>query len=637
MALRALGSRRVVGSLLPIAFFVLPASCSDFDTSRTIPARGTLGTELYGVVCDRVGAQALHEDLTGASYHSICHADPTTGQFGNTVDVTQLPALDPNAVNIDGKPVPLAQQQSDRAYAIARIQALGSRRSDFIAALDATFPDVMIAIKDNSNPDPTKSCGVPASGGEGRLHDQLADLLARFTPLYNDGTFPASTESLSRVMDAFKASPDAQLAYAQFDARQGYRPINLALGAVRPLIAYPSLRDFVNGLVSIISPDSNPYDPNPKLDAHGNRIPVPGPVYPQLVNALQVAHEEFQNLVTDPTPTPLPQSLTVDPAGRVVLPRPRNSIEILQNILTHQDPAFGSGNSHYIVQRDVRGWVATNGLPAPFVDMNGDGLADIDSLGRFVTSDGSTPPTPLLVPGAAVSMRDTFGRPVDGSGNLIYQYIDTAHTFAAQSMVDLTPLLNPDPTQTHETLMDALAGAQVLYGTRDGSPKSTRTYPPDPDAVANWNLTHPNGPAPPAGLANQPVVVNYNAFQTASSPILDLVYALGQMLGDPTIDDTLNLSKSLLDPHATPTSHTSDVARVVGDGLYSKNIADMHPEAKIPATSTLWDEMIDVMIQIRAGHHAEQRRRPIASARRRAHRARRLRFGAARADHSRTT
>ena len=49
--------------------------CADFDTSRQIPKRQSLGHEMYSVICDRTGAQALREDVTGASFHAVCHPD----------------------------------------------------------------------------------------------------------------------------------------------------------------------------------------------------------------------------------------------------------------------------------------------------------------------------------------------------------------------------------------------------------------------------------------------------------------------------------------------------------------------------------------------------------------------------------
>ena len=158
--------RRVLGTLVPFALGTLGAACTNFDTSRTIPPRGTLGAELYGVVCDRAGGQSLHEDLTGASYAGICHP-AADGTYASTVDQTQLPAMVDGQPDLDGNPVPLAKQQSDRAYGVARLQTLALHRTDVITALDFTMPDIQIAIKDVGNTDPTKSCDPPASGGEG--------------------------------------------------------------------------------------------------------------------------------------------------------------------------------------------------------------------------------------------------------------------------------------------------------------------------------------------------------------------------------------------------------------------------------------------------------------------------------------
>src|SRR5579871_2200426 len=83
------------------------AGCTDFDTTRTTPPRGTLGQELYIALCDRVSAQALPEDIAGASWHAVCHPD-ASGAFASTVDQGELPPLDPNAVDVAGRPVPLA-------------------------------------------------------------------------------------------------------------------------------------------------------------------------------------------------------------------------------------------------------------------------------------------------------------------------------------------------------------------------------------------------------------------------------------------------------------------------------------------------------------------------------------------------
>jgi hypothetical protein len=564
--------RRVLGTLVPFALGTLGAACTNFDTSRTIPPRGTLGAELYGVVCDRAGGQSLHEDLTGASYAGICHP-AADGTYANTVDQTQLPAMVDGQPDLDGNPVPLAKQQSDRAYGVARMETLAKHRTDLIAALDFTMPDIQIAIKDVGNADPTKSCDPPASGGEGRLHDELSNLLGRFQDLYNDGTIPQSTESIARVMTAFKAATDAQDAWTHFDARAGYRPINIALGAARPTIAYGNLRDFSNATLALLSADSQPYQLNPQVDANGNRVLVPGAAYAQLSQLMTVAHAEMLNATAD-APLPILTQATDPTTGAAVLNRPRGDLEFLQTLLYAQDPAFGGGTSFYIAQRDPRGYVVVplvgGKVPSPFVDADGDLLPDVDpTTGLFTTGSGQPAPSPFFAVGATdAPSRDASSRALTApGGTLMYGFLDTSHVYTASLMHNLEPLVDPNPADKHETLMDSMAGAFVLFGTRDGSPKTTKTYA-DGEKVT------------------------YNSFETASSPVIDLLYAMGQVLADPTTDATLSFASTLV------SQNPNAVARLVGDGLYSKGLADKDTTAKIPATSTLWDDMIDVAIQI---------------------------------------
>ena len=111
------------GSLAALLAAAALGCSSDFDTDRVTPPRGTLGQELFIALCDRVAAQALPEDVTGASWHAVCHPD-ASGNFATTVDQTRLPPLDPNAVDVDGNPVPLALQQRS-----ARTASRASRRS----------------------------------------------------------------------------------------------------------------------------------------------------------------------------------------------------------------------------------------------------------------------------------------------------------------------------------------------------------------------------------------------------------------------------------------------------------------------------------------------------------------------------
>ncbi len=222
------------------------------------------------------------------------------------------------------------------------------------------------------------------------------------TKLYDDGTLPQATEALGRLMTAFGASAEGQTALARTStrARATGRRIS-SLGAIRPAVAYPALRDLANTAIRILSADSDPYDPAPKYDASGNRILVPGSAYPQWSALLAASHEELRTATADPVVGPL--TVTSDLAGRPVPSRPRGDLEMISSVMFAQDPTFGlsSASPNYIVQRDPRGYasvaLANGALPAPFVDKDKDGLADVDGSGHFVTSDGSTPPDPFLV------------------------------------------------------------------------------------------------------------------------------------------------------------------------------------------------------------------------------------------------
>ena len=607
--------------------FALAAACApQFDTTRSPPPRGTIGQELFGLVCDRVGAQALPEDLTGASFHALCHPD-LTGAYASMVDQSVLPPATANALDVNGNPVSIAVQTANRTHAINRIQALANDRANLIASLDTTFPAISLQVKDLGNPDPTQSCQpATADGGGDTMSDQLTGLLARFQPLYKDGTIPQATESLARVFNAIKGSQPAQDSFAVFEARQGYRPIELTLGAARPVIAYGGLRDLSNAALALLSADSQPYNAS-KVDAEGNRIPIPGPANPQFAQLIATAHNEL--LYSTPDPTPASLSATTDPAiGRTILSRPWTDLEVLEKLFYSNDPAYGLGGSPgYIALRDPRGFaqvaLVNGAIPPPFTDSNGDGLADVDANGAFITTDGQPAPSPFFAVGATYGTRDNCGRalrsgtiaapsddagapsdaaaPSDSSapvgdsgatppppatntcgvvpsGALLYDYLDTSTVFATSLLRNLKPLANPDETQKHNTLMYALAGSEVLFGQRDGTAASSKCYAPDP--------TNPSSCTDPSSL------LNYNSYETDTSALLDLVYALGQMAGDRTMDNTLAYVQQLF------TTDLTDVARLAGDGLAMKAQANLHPEAKIPATSTFWDEMLDVTVQI---------------------------------------
>jgi hypothetical protein len=517
---------------------------------------------LFIALCDRVAAQALPEDVTGASWHAVCHPD-STGAFATSVDTSRLVPLDSSALDTKGTPVPLAKQETERAYRVARIEALARDRTELIAAFDGAFPDVPIPLKNLASPDPAASCDV---GETGQLPPELAQVLGRMVSVENDGTMPFFTEALARMMSGVESGTAVDDALARLDARQGYRPLSVDLGAARPILAYPQLVALVRSVVALVA----------------DRKPIAGKAAAQMQQLLAVGREGLRTAA--PAAPLAPLAATADPKvpGRSWLSRPRSTLEILQRVLLDGDPSFDVGLSPppYVVARDRRGYAAVplvgGAVPPPFVDQDGDDLPDIDPLGRFVGAGGQPIASPFFSPDAADGVRDSAGRAVGTATPFLYQYVDVGQTFLAKFEDDLRPLLDPDPAHGREAVMGLAAGAYVLFGDRDASATATRAYPPDPES--------PN--------PSTPVVLPYRALHPDTSPLVDLVYALGVMMADPVIDDVLQLARTLM------TEHPVEMARLAGLALKIKAIADAHPEAHIPAGSTIWDELLDDLATI---------------------------------------
>jgi hypothetical protein len=572
------GQAAVVGALAMAA----PFACTpQFDATRNPEVGETVGQQLYGVICDRVGAQALTDDLTGASYTNVCHPS-VAGTYSDAVDQTQLPTPQ-QTTTASGAIVTLAEAQATRNHAVARVNALAADRTKLITAFNATLPVTKIPVKNTTSTSPAQTCDM--TGATDTLTHELADMLGRFTPLYDDGTIPTSTEGLARVMDALQANQAAQTSFARFDAREGYRPLSISLGAVAPVLAWSGLRDFSNATVSLLASNANPFA----------ATPTPGAAYPEMTTLLEAAYQELRTATGDGNVAPLVLGAT-DTVGRSVLSRPRTDLEFMQQIFYAESPSFGGGASRYITRRDSRGYAYVlpvgGQIPAPFVDMNHDGLADVDGLGLFVTTSGKPAPSPFLSPdGTPALARDSYGRALSGmAGGLVYDSIDTSHTYAASMMNDMEGLVIADPSKNHETLMNALAGMYVMAGVRGSSTSATKQYSPDPTAKAIWSLTHTG--TPPASLDTTPVSLAYAGFLAQKSPMLDLVYGFLQTVSGPTNDDLLAYLSTLL------TSDTAQMARLIGDGLVMKQNANAATTAHIPATSTFWDEMLDVAVQV---------------------------------------
>ncbi|MEZ4370494.1 MAG: hypothetical protein R3B07_06695 [Polyangiaceae bacterium] len=537
--------RAVLGSAC-VALSVLACS-SDFDTTRRAPPPSTLGDDMYSALCDRLGASVLTEDLEGASYRGICHID-ASGKYADKVDTKPLGTLQGEAA-------------LTRQFAISKLEAMARRRSQLIDAFNATFPDDEISDPWDKN------------NGTVRGHVALSRFMKGIVPLYEsnpvepqgmEDTLPSVTRSTGRLFaglagppkdDEFTSGMDpaqaealakaAQDSLAGLSGRQGYRPLRVTLGALRPALAYPELRSLAQTLTPHFEPNGDMYD------------------------ALQDVLGMTQDELSTSTPTPLPEPLRVLDANTLQLNRPRTKLEVAAAMMLSQDPVFAGQGSEprYLVQRDQRGVAIPSAavMGSLIVDSDGDGLADVDSAGRFVGPNGlAQVDPPFVVPAfQRVQAPDFYGRALTSGGEEVYEYIDTSQTLTAALVRDLEPLLNPDASAPGgETVLNLLSGAYLLYG----SPK---------EVTSDW--AHGG---------------SYPSFDTANSPLLDLIHAVGQVFAHPESDSWLLMAKQLMQ------TNEGDLARLIGAALRAREIGNQFPNVKLDIKSTFWDELMPVVVKL---------------------------------------
>ncbi len=578
-----------------IASGALLSCAGEFDTTRKTPPRGTLGTELFTLICDRIGAQSLPEDITGQSFHGVCHADGS-GHFADRVDQRLIPTLPRESVDRAGNKVSYEALKGRRKYHVNRIERLGAHRSELVIALDDLVADGTIARKDTANPNEMRTC---EPSGNTTLHRELPLFLERMTNLYNDGTLPELTRALGRTLGDVEDADDAREALARLEARKGYRPSTLSQGITKPVLSYPGLIDLANTLLKSISTDSDPLSPSPAFDSSGKRIPVAGYAQPAFQMLLAALHEKQRDPETQPSA--LLTTQVDEKTGWTVLSRPRSSLELAQTLLLATDESFARTQlpetSRYLVKRDSRGVamvdVRDGKLPSPFVDNDKDGLADIDALGEFVVQSRSPEdgaPSPFHIPkfgsGTELTQRDGAGRAIASDSKPVFASIDLTRTLLSSLRGDVRTAIDPDPK--FDALGKVAAGLPVAVGTRGAA--ITKEYAADPSLVSDWKLRFDE--AVPSDLGRTPNRITYHPVVAESSPLYALVHALGQIISKPNTFDALQVIRRLVQ------NHPKALARIVSVAFEARRIADAHPEAKAPESSTFWDEIFDTLIQI---------------------------------------
>jgi hypothetical protein len=391
-----------------------------------------------------------------------------------------------------------------------RLVALMENRARLAEALDQTLPE--------------------------DLHDGLGNFLGELMPMFDPPRerIPQATRLLSDLLATLSADDAALEAMSRLGARTGYRPLRLGLGVVRPLLAYPEIDTFVDLALRTLT--DLPSDASDGLAA----------------DEFRAVHTALAMEMAGFTPAePLP-------------PGERSTLSLTRELMFRSDPRFGTSTGpRWALLRDERGIAALRGetVVAPFVDVDADGLADVDDLGRFVGAGGGRldVPPPFAVLGELGVPRDGSGRAIDRGAMPFFAYLDADDTMAAGVVREAAPWFDRDAP----TLLQLSRALPALLGT-------------DADRTATYGG---------ATLA-------YEGWDTTRSSAIDMVYALSALLPRGRTGDLLDVLTTLVE------EHESAAAGVVYSSHYLLTRSELYPGASLRQPNSLWDDMIELAIRL---------------------------------------
>ncbi|MEM9069248.1 MAG: hypothetical protein AAGE52_12115 [Myxococcota bacterium] len=444
-----------------VAALLLGSCVGEFDETRVCIERGTLGEEIYQVFCERLAATELPNDVSGRESRAVCAGEAPEG------------------------PTP-------------RLTAMAQNRDRLVAALDQVLPEP--------------------------IEDDLDHFTLQLIPFYDPPaeSLPEQTRAIGTLLADVAMDEEAVAALERLSTRAGYRPLRLALGVARPVLAYPEIVDFTDVALDTI-------------DEGGSA----GEEWDMLLKTLAIELATANEGAPEDGPS---------------------TLELTRDLLFRTRTEFGSGPRRLMAIRDRRGIAipasADGSVPPPFADMNGDGLADVDVLGRYLDSSGGLIDVgaPFAFLGEADIPRDPAGRAVRADMTPLYEYRDINQSVLAGITREAVGWLDP----AEPTLMDIAFGLPVVMG---------------PEAMRSETIGG--------------VTVTYPGFETEGAPLFDLVYGVGDLLHRPETDDALLLTEMLFE------SHESEVAAMIEAGLRGDAVADV-TDASLTEDSELWDDVIQV-------------------------------------------
>ncbi len=416
--------------------------------------------------------------------------------------------------------------QAAPASAPTIMQAVGSERMNVVSGIDTAVP---------------KS-----------LYDDLDRALRGTMPALEGPEAQQAAASGGATIRLLSASDAAMAAMARLGYREGFLPRSTSGGLTRGLLATPDLHASLTAVLPVLVDSSLGGG-----DASGA---------PALRAFLDAASREVSTITAVATPQAPDRTLNL--LNRFLF---TESAELL---------TLPAGQAYYAARRDHRGLplVALQGtaLPAPYVDKDKDGYADIDPNGRFIDTAGKI--IPFVTPFASISLyqkdlavaRDSAGRAlVAAAGQPLYGYQNLDDTVLAGLLREAPALLDGQ----RDIALRLAEGAGFLLGPR---------------ALAKKDYTGS--------------VLDYQGFDKTQSPLLDMVYGFLQILtyADTGVSSGIELNRLLRSIQLLLNTQESILARTLDATAkaFDESKKPAYAAAVLDEKSTLYDDLAPILVRL---------------------------------------
>ncbi len=381
------------------------ASCApDFDTTRAAAPIGTVGNEVFNVMCERLHTGESPTDVTYERGRGPCTQ-------GLSATATAPRGVGPKTV------------------------ALARMRRDVVASLDAAMPRATYTPLDRLLVNLLPLYGPDGSGRTDAMHRPLIVTGDGGTAPAED-LLPQTTRAVSSLVNRIANDQEALLALERMSLRQGYRPARVAFGLLRPVLAYDHVDDLL--------------DTTFRMFRDATSVAPAGVANAQFNTMMGVMRGEFADA----------RAATMEESSG------GTTLDAVTDLMLRTDESLSLGQPVEIVRRNACGFARVTGpVAAPFVDTDHNNVVDtvrcvpVDAQRQAIRNA----PTPFPAPNASATPRDAAGRAtVAAGGDLRYQYVNLNASMLGAVARQLPPLLSGTETRA----LQMLHGAQALMGDR---------------------------------------------------------------------------------------------------------------------------------------------------------------------------